>query len=164
LRYYENMEAKLHIFDGNNLKRYRLVHESPRNPYGDEQGYKNYYNSRFGGHIPVENSGLVKVFEFVKGANITGRAPTNSTVTIMNTIKTNIGRTFQYSQTTTSSPEGTYVFTVPYSTTGPIAGETNFDTKPEGQYSVTAGNITKQVDVGERDVLNGSTVTLDLKS
>jgi dolichyl-diphosphooligosaccharide--protein glycosyltransferase len=163
MRYYENMEAKLHIFDGNNLKRYRLVHESPRNPYGDEDYYKKVYNGLYGGQIPVENSGLVKVFEFVKGANITGRAPPNSTVTISNTIKTNIGRTIQYSQTTTSSPAGTYVFTVPYSTTGPIAGETNFDTKPEGPYTVTAGNVTKQVDVGERDVLVGGTVKVDLK-
>jgi oligosaccharyl transferase (archaeosortase A-associated) len=161
MRYYENMEAKLHIFDGNNLKRYRLVHESQRDPYGDEQGYKNIYNVLYGGKIQTENSGLVKVFEFVKGANITGRAPPDSTVTLTNTIKTNIGRTIQYSQATTSS-NGTYEFTVPYSTKGPIAGETNFDTQPEGPYTVTAGNVTKQVDVGERDVLDGGTVTLDI--
>ncbi len=161
-RYYENMVAKLHIFDGNSLKRYRLVHESPRNPYNDEQRYKNIYNFLYEGQIPVENSGLVKVFEFVKGANITGRASPDSTVTISSTIKTNIARTIQYSQTTTSSTDGTYVFTVPYSTTGPIAGETNFDTRPEGPYTVTAGNVTKQVVVGERDVLEGGTLTVDL--
>jgi dolichyl-diphosphooligosaccharide--protein glycosyltransferase len=160
-KYYEVMEAKLHIFDGNGLNRYRLVHESSRNPYGDEQGYKNIYNILYGGNIQVENSGLVKVFEFVKGANITGRAPPESTVTISNTIRTNIGRTIQYSQTTTAS-DGTYVLTVPYSTTGPIAGETNFDTQPEGKYTVTAGNVTRQVDVEEKDVLNGGTLTVDL--
>ncbi len=160
-KYYENMEAKLHIFDGNGLKRYRLVHESSQNPYGDEQGYKNIYNLLYGGNIPVENSGLVKVFEFVKGAKITGRAPSNTQVTLTNTIKTNIGRTLQYSQTT-ASDNGTYVFTVPYSTKGPVAGETNFDSQPEGAYTVTAGNITKQADVGERDVLDGGTVRLDL--
>lgn len=162
-KYYELMEAKLHIFDGNGLHSYRLVHESQRNPYGDEQGYKNIYNMLYGGNIPVENSGLVKVFEFVKGAKITGRAPPNAQVTLTNTIKTNIGRTFQYSQTTTSD-NGTYVFTVPYSTTGPVAGETNFDTQPEGLYTVTAGNITRHVDVSERDVLDGGTVTIDLLS
>jgi len=161
VRYYENMEAKLHIFDGDGLKRYRLVHESARNPYGDEQGYKNIYNVLYGGNIPVENSGMVKVFEFVKGAKITGRAPANSQVTLTTTIKTNIGRTFQYSQTTTAS-NATYIFTVPYSTEGPIAGETNFDTKPEDKYTVTAENVTMKVDVQEKDVLNGGTVTLDL--
>ncbi|VVB89943.1 Dolichyl-monophosphooligosaccharide--protein glycotransferase AglB [uncultured archaeon] len=161
LRYYDNMEAKLHIFDGNGLKRYRLVHESAQNPYSDEQMIKNVYNILYKGNIPVENSGLVKVFEFVKGANITGRAPAGSTVTLTNTIKTNIGRTIPYSQTTTAI-NGTYVFTVPYSTTGTISGQTNFDTMPTGPYNLTAGNLTKQVPVDENFVLNGGTVTLDL--
>jgi oligosaccharyl transferase (archaeosortase A-associated) len=160
MKYYENMEAKLHIFDGNNLKRYRLVHESQRNPYGDEQGYKKIYNALYGGQIPVENSGLVKVFEFVKGANITGRTPPDSTVTISNTIKTNIGRTIQYSQTTSSN--GTYAFTVPYSTLGTLPGETQFDTMPAEPYTITAGSISKQIDISEKDVLEGNTVTLDL--
>lgn len=160
-KYYEVMETKLHIFDGNGLKRYRLVHESARNPYGDDQWYKNVYNVLYGGKIQTENSGLVKVFEFVKGANITGRTPPNSTVTISNSIKTNIDRTIQYSQTTTAYG-GTYVFTVPYSTTGPIAGETQFDTMPTELYTITAGSISKQIDISEKDVLEGNTVTLDL--
>jgi dolichyl-diphosphooligosaccharide--protein glycosyltransferase len=160
IRYYENMEAKLHIFDGNNLKRYRLVHESARNPYGDEQSNKNIYNVLYKGNIPVENSGLVKVFEFVKGAKITGHATPDSTVTLTNTIKTNIGRTIQYKQVASSN--GTYELVVPYSTLGPISGQTQFDTKPAGAYTVTAGNISKQVEVSEKDVLEGGTVTLDL--
>jgi oligosaccharyl transferase (archaeosortase A-associated) len=163
-KYYDNMEAKLHIFDGNSLKNYRLVHESPLNPNTEggyaEQQYKYIYNTLYGGHIPVENSGLVKVFEYVKGAKITGRAPPNTTVTLANTIKTNIGRTISYSQTTTSN--GTYEFTVPYSTLGPIPGETQFDTKPTGAYTVIAGNVSKQIDVGEKDVLDGNALTLDV--
>ncbi|MBU4373444.1 MAG: hypothetical protein KJ714_03180 [Euryarchaeota archaeon] len=75
-------------------------------------------------------------------------------------MKTNIGRNIQYSQTTTSN--GTYAFTVPYSTLGPIPGETQFDTKPTGPYTVTAGNISKQIEVSEKDVLEGNTVTLNL--
>jgi oligosaccharyl transferase (archaeosortase A-associated) len=160
LKYYENMEAKLHIFDGNNLKRYRLVHESARNPYGDETSYKNIYNVLYKGNIPVENSGLVKVFEFVKGAKVTGRAPPNTTVTITNTIKTNIGRTIEYSQTTSSN--GTYEFTVPYSTLGPMPGETQFDTKPTGPYNVVSGNVSKTIDVVEKDNLDGNILILNL--
>jgi oligosaccharyl transferase (archaeosortase A-associated) len=163
-KYYDNMEAKLHIFDGNGLKNYRLVHESPTNPntiggYAEQQ-YKYIYNILYGGHIPVEDSGLVKIFEYVKGAKIEGHAPPNTTVTLTNTIKTNIGRTIQYSQTTSSN--GTYEFTVPYSTLDPIPGETLFDTKPTGPYTVTAGNISKPVNIKEEDILNGGTVTLDL--
>ncbi|MDP3103652.1 MAG: hypothetical protein Q8M95_03485 [Candidatus Methanoperedens sp.] len=91
----------------------------------------------------------------------------SGTLTAMNRgIRTNIGRMIQYSQTTTAA-NGTYIFTVPYSTpnhptAGPIAGETNFDTQLAGPYTVTAGNVTKTVDVGERDVLDGGIVTLDL--
>ncbi len=165
LKYFNTMEAKLHIFDTNGLHNYRLVHESTPAPYyrggNEEKWTKNVYNVLYGGNLPVEDSGYAKIFEYVKGANITGRAPSNTTVTLTNIIKTNIGRTIQYSQTTTAA-NGTYVFTVPYSTTGPIAGETNFDTQPTGKYTVTAGNVTKTVDVGERDVLDGGTVTLDL--
>jgi dolichyl-diphosphooligosaccharide--protein glycosyltransferase len=164
LRVFTSMEGKLHILDGNGLKQYRLVHESPTNP-NTEGGYmerfdKNVYNVLYGGNIPVEDSGVAKIFEYVKGAKITGRAPPNTIVTLTNTIKTNIGRTIQYSQNTSS--DGTYEFTVPYSTEGPIAGQTLFDTKPTGPYTVTAGNFSKPVSVKEEDVLNGGTVTLDL--
>ncbi len=163
-KYYENMAAKLHIFDGNRLKHYRLVHESSPNPYTlggyQEKSYKNIYNVLYGGSIAIEDSGVVKIFEYVDGAKITGTAPPDTTVTLTNTIKTNIGRTIQYSQTTSS--DGTYSFTVPYSTLGPIPEETQFDTKPAGPYTVTAGDISKQIDVSEKDVLEGRTVTLDL--
>jgi dolichyl-diphosphooligosaccharide--protein glycosyltransferase len=163
-KYYDNMEAKLHIFDGNGLKNYRLVHESPANPNTEggyqEKYYKNVYNVLYGGNIPVEDSGLVKVFEYVKGAKITGSAPPNTTVTLTNIIKTNTGRTIQYSQNTSSN--GTYEFTVPYSTLGPIPGETQFDTKPTGPYTIVAGNVSKTIDISEKDVLDGSTVILNL--
>ncbi|VVB90262.1 Dolichyl-monophosphooligosaccharide--protein glycotransferase AglB [uncultured archaeon] len=164
LKSFTSMEGKLHILDGNGLKQYRLVHESPTNP-NTEGGYrekfdKNVYNVLYRGNIPVEDSGVVKIFEYVKGAKITGRAPPNTMVTLTNTVSTNIGRTIQYSQNTSS--DGTYEFTVPYSTGKPIAGQTLFDTGPKGPYTVTAGNISKPVNVKEEDVLNGGTVTLDL--
>jgi len=162
--YYDTMEAKLHIFDTNGLHNYRLVHESTPNPYvsggNQEKWTKNVYNVLYSGNLPVEDSGYAKIFEYVKGAKITGRAPPNTTVTLTNTIKTNIGRTISYSQTTSS--DETYAFTVPYSTLGPIPGETQFDTKPTGPYTVTIGNVSKQIDVKEKDVLDGNTLTLDL--
>ncbi|NJD53210.1 MAG: oligosaccharyl transferase, archaeosortase A system-associated [Candidatus Methanoperedens sp.] len=181
-KYYDTMESRLHIFDTNGMKYYRLVHESRPNP-NTQGGYyevgvynqgnqiapvcdqnicvgKYWYNFAFKSDIPVEYSGYAKVFEYVKGARITGSAPTGTNVTLTNTIKTNIGRTIQYKQVTTSN--GAYAFTVPYSTLGPIQGETRFDTAPVGPYSVTAGNVSKQVDVAERDVLDGGTITIDI--
>ena len=164
MKYYDTMEAKLHIFDANGLHNYRLVHESTPNPYvrggNSEKWFKNVYNVLYGGNLPVEDSGYAKIFEYVKGAKITGHAPPNTTITLTNTIKTNIGRTISYSQTYYSN--GTYEFTVPYSTLGPIPGETQFDTKPAGAYTVTADNVSKQIDVSETDVLEGNTLSLNL--
>jgi dolichyl-diphosphooligosaccharide--protein glycosyltransferase len=165
MKYYNTMESKLHIFDTNGLRNYRLVHESTPNPYtsggNEEKVYKSIYNTlNRASLIPAEESGYAKIFEHVKGAKITGKTPPNSIVTLTNTIKTNIERTVQYKQATTSN--GTYELVVPYSTLGPISGQTQFDTKPTGAYTVTAGNISKQVEISEKDVLEGGTVTLDL--
>ncbi|HEY9206294.1 MAG TPA: oligosaccharyl transferase, archaeosortase A system-associated [Candidatus Methanoperedens sp.] len=182
-KYLNTMEARLHIFDGTGLKNYRMVHESSANPgtrggsseigvYMDNGKLvslcsggicagKYWINKLYGENLPLEYSGYAKIFEVVKGAKITGRAPPNTTVIISNTINTNIGRKFQYSQTATTS-DGTYVLTVPYSTLGPIPGETQFDTRPEGPYNVTAGSVLQKINISEKDVLEGNTVTLNL--
>ncbi len=157
LRYFNSMEARLHIFDGNDLKQYRLVHESPAG-YSAETGYKNVYNQLFGGSIPETNTGYVKIFEYVKGATIKGTAPANETVSISATIKTGLGRTFEYSQTTSG---GNYEFTVPYSTEGHVPGQTQFDTRPVASYTVSYGNTTKEVRVSEMDVLDGNTIVVN---
>ncbi|WP_048141410.1 MULTISPECIES: oligosaccharyl transferase, archaeosortase A system-associated [unclassified Methanosarcina] len=157
MRYYNSMESRLHFFDGNGMKQYRLVHESWAGQ-SDEVGYKQVYNYLFGGSIPETDTGYVKVFEYVKGAKITGSASPNETVNIKTTILTGQGRTFDYSQSTTSDSEGRYEFTVPYSTEGPISGETQFDTAPAGAYVVSYGNTTTEVRVSEVAVLKGEDV------
>jgi dolichyl-diphosphooligosaccharide--protein glycosyltransferase len=162
MKYLNSMEMKLHLLDGNGLEHYRMVHESeaynPGNePYVNLEMYYNVYNMWTQENIPVDSaSGFVKIFEYVEGTTITGTAPANETVTISTTIQTNQGRTFIYSQTTTS--DGTYSFTVPYSTTGPIEGETQFDTMPTGPYVISYGGTQQEVSVSETDVLNGNTI------
>ena len=163
--WYTSMEGRLHIFDGDGLKHYRLVHESQANPYvrggNEEQRCKALYNMLYGGNLQVENTGFVKIFEFVDGATITGKATDGTIVKISNSIMTNQGRLFTYTQTATVE-NGTYSFVVPYSTLGPIPDETNFDTRPTGPYTITAGDVSKTVDVAEQDVLDGGTVTVNL--
>jgi len=156
-RYYNSMEARLHIFDGSGLKKYRMVHETQAYQT-DETGYKNVYNFFLGGNLPVENTGYVKIFEYVKGAKIIGTASPNESVKISTTILTGQGRTFEYSQSTTSDSQGRYEFTVPYSTEGSLAGETQFDTAPSGPYIVSYGDTTKEVRVSEEAVLKGEEV------
>jgi dolichyl-diphosphooligosaccharide--protein glycosyltransferase len=156
-RYFNSMMSRLHILDGNGLKQYRLVHETWAYQT-QEVGYKQVYNFLYGSSIPEVDTGYIKIFEYVKGAKITGTASPNETVNINTTILTGQGRTFEYSQSTTSDSEGRYEFTVPYSTEGPISGETQFDTAPSGPYVVSYGDTTKEVRVSEEVVLKGEEV------
>jgi len=155
-RYFNTMEARLHIFDGDGLEQYRMVHETPAANTA-EAGYKQVYNVLFGGNVEVVNTGYVKIFEYVDGATITGQAPDGEKVTITNTIRTTTGRTFEYSQSTTVT-DGTYEFVVPYSTEGPMSGQTQFDTAPTGSYKVSFGDTTESVRVSESAVLNGGEI------
>ncbi len=163
---YNAMMMRLHLFDGDGLKTYRLVHESVPAPTADdavgfgEAGFKDVYNKLYGGNLTVDYTGHVKIFEHVTGARITGKAPVNATISISLKIKTNQGRDFTYSQKTVSN--GEYTLIVPYSTEGPISGETNFDTKPIGKYVLTTNNISRDISVNERMVLDGGTETVDL--
>lgn len=156
-RYFKTMEARLHIFDGDGLNQYRMVHETPALTTQDQEvGYKSVYNALFGGKIEENNTGYVKIFEYVKGATIIGNAPTGQNVTISNTIVTNQGRRFTYSQTAIS--DGTYKFVVPYSNTGPIDGQTKFDVAPKSPYTVSYGGQNIHVSVSEDDVIKGNKI------
>lgn len=163
---YNAMMMRLHLFDGDGLKTYRLVHESVPAANADgnvgygEAGFKDVYNKLYKGNLPVAYTGAVKIFEHVKGARITGKAPANTTVSVSLNVRTNQNRDYSYSQKTISN--GTYELIVPYSTEGPISGETQFDTKPTGKYTITAGNSSKQLVVNEKDVLEGEIINLDL--
>ena len=79
----------------------------------------------------------------------------------LNNIMIKQGRFFTSTQTATVD-DGTYSFEVPYSTLCPIPGETNFDTRPTGPYTITARNLSKTVDVTEQDVLNCEIVNIYL--
>ena len=112
---------------------------------------------------------FVKVFEYIKGARIEGRAPDGSIVVIATNITTNQGREFVYSQITISN--GSYEFVVPYSTKRPIERGTNFDVLA-APYKIVAGHIEnetivwdwdreKEVEVAEKEVIEGKTVRVD---
>ncbi len=156
-RYYNSMEARLHILDGNDLKQYRMVHETWADQT-QEVVYRQVYNLLFRGNIPEVDTGYIKIFEYVKGAKVTGTVSPNETVKIGTKILTGQGRTFDYFQSTTSDSSGRYEFTVPYSTEGPISGGTQFDTSPSGPYVLRYGDTTKEVRINEEAVLKGETI------
>ena len=174
MRYFNSMEGRLHIFDGVSLSHYRLVHESTAGG-SSERGYKWVYNLQptlypdlfetrhqdIPAEIAESDTGYVKIFEYVPGAKITGTAPPNSTATLSIPILTNQGRTFEYVQTATASPDGTFTLIAPYSTDGPIApgdGGTWFDTAPSDMYTVITAIGSYPVSVSEADVLAGNVI------
>ena len=159
LSYYKTMEAKLHIFDGSGLKHYRMVFESDfvgKNTWNgiNEIIYKIVCRAYGYGNPPKGTTGYVKIFEYVKGAKITGKTNA-SIVKITTTIKTNQNRTFEYVQIAKVKNEK-YEFIVPY------AQETRYPVKPIKPYTIIAGNVTKTVVLSDEDVENGKTIVIDI--
>jgi dolichyl-diphosphooligosaccharide--protein glycosyltransferase len=173
LKTFKSMTGRLHILDTIGLKRYRLIHETPPSPNSmnakigagvdQEKQFKFIYNQLFKQNLPVGDSGYVKIFEYVKGAQITGTAPANTQVEVSLNIKTNIGRDIAYRQWVVSDSNGNFEITVPYSTVEAENGQTKFDTKATGRYNIRAKDITKEFDVDELDVLNGRIIPIDIR-
>jgi len=123
------------------LQHYRLVHES---------------------ETAVTSSGqkLVKTFEHVPGVVVSGAAPAGTRVVASVPIMTNKNRAFLYQQSNVSDSSGHFTLVLPYSTEGPIANGTNFDTKPMTSYTLTVGDKSFELKVPEQLVLAGDVITV----
>jgi len=93
----------------------------------------------------------VKVFEYVKGATITGMADPGSTVELNLKISTPYGQG-TYHNDTEAGPDGLYSFVVPYYTSS-----SSF-VKTDAAYSIAVGSLSTSVAVPESAVLNGTTI------
>jgi dolichyl-diphosphooligosaccharide--protein glycosyltransferase len=115
------------------LSHYRLIHESPDNASV----------TMFPESTPVTIPGmkLVKIFEFVTGAQIPGEG------IIELPVVTNTGRVFVYRQESEGGG-----FTVPYSTDG-----NPYEVRATGQYHIIG--TTRYINVTEVDVIQGNRVT-----
>jgi dolichyl-diphosphooligosaccharide--protein glycosyltransferase len=121
------------------LQHFRLVHES---------------------ETPVTTSGQkwVKIFENVPGAVVSGSATAGTRVSATVDILTNQNRLFKYSQSNITDSDGRFTLILPYSTEGPIAGGTQFDTMPQGNYTLVVGSTAYGLRVPERYVLEGASI------
>jgi asparagine N-glycosylation enzyme membrane subunit Stt3 len=118
------------------MQHYRLVHESEHGPV-------------------YQGTNFVKTFEHVPGAVIKGSAAPGTNVSVAVPVMTNIDRAFVYRQSNITDASGQFTLVVPYSTEGPIAGGTNFDTRPLGPYQLSVGDTNYEVRVPEEYVLSG---------
>ena len=162
-RYLDSMVFRLHMLDANGLEQYRFVYESipaasNSNIGSQETLYKQIYNQLYSQNISTANTGYVKIFEYVEGAVLTGKADPNAVVDLSLTIQTNQYHIYNYAQSTTADANGNFSFRVPYSTTGPSGDSTNFAVKPMNSYTIKSGDKSAKIDVTEKDVLNGNTV------
>ena len=167
--YDNSMITRLHILDGRaessekeingkkiksdikTLSHFRLVYESEATALSFLNNSKE-----------EEEIKLVKVFEYVKGARITGKTHPNREIKMSTEVTTNQQRTFIYEQDVLSSENGSFEFTVPYSTFGKggrIAGQTQFEVfaKP---YKLKTSLVEVSVDITEKNVLNGDAINV----
>jgi dolichyl-diphosphooligosaccharide--protein glycosyltransferase len=130
---------KLHDQNGANLGNLRLVHES------------NVFNV---GH---NKSNVVKIFEYVPGAKITGTSSPHKLVNVTLYLKSNTGRKFKYENKAMADMNGFFEITVPYSTE-----KTDSGINAISAYNLSAGeNITEPVIyITESDVLNGNRIKI----
>ncbi len=163
VNYFKTMEARLHLMDGCGLSHYRMVYESSSSAGTfmglEEMIYRSVFDSMYAKSfgIPKVNvtpTGFVKVFEFVKGVKVTGKADAKS-VTVSVKIKTNQNRTFIWEKTV-PVVNGTYSVVVPY------AQNTTYPVKPVGDYTIRAGNIVKHFSVTDEQVEKGAVLRIDL--
>ncbi len=164
--YDNSMAARLHLLDGRAwqppvdskatstitaLHHFRLIYES-----STPSAYTN--------NLFTNNSGevkMVKIFEYVKGAVVSGTAPKDATVTLSTKVVTNQNRTFVW-QLNAKAKDGKFSFVVPYSTGKPIAGGTNFAVRAT-TYQLTIGKIKKSVPVTEADIIRGKEIKISTK-
>lgn len=134
--FFATMLSRLHVFDGDGLSNYRLIYES--------------------GTTAIRSPDLkyVKIFEYVPGATIAGKADGDVKLTL--SVMTNQRRIFEYTRQVTAS-NGSYEIKVPYATQGG-----KYATAPLSDYIIQTASKAKAVSVNEQDVLEGRILRVDL--
>ncbi len=128
------------------LDRYRLVYES----------------DFLAGSATVNDSGVsyYKIYEFVLGARLQGKAGTGLPVTVSLPISTSRNRKFVYFNRVITDSNGDFSFQLPYSTV-----ESQGGTLPMGNYTVRIGGSKPfQVAVTEDDIFLGKTIHVDSRN
>ncbi len=133
---------KLHNLDGTSLGNFRLVHESTTNTTDSK----------------ISNENTVKVFEYVKGATLSGTVSPNEAVMATLELTSNTGRKLIYQKGDVADEKGLFEIVVAYPTES-----TGNGVHATSAYSLTEGDSTvTEVQVTENDILNGSRIELNI--
>lgn len=100
----------------------------------------------------------IKIFEFVKGAKITGRCRPGQKVVLSCRLMTNFDRVFEYSNIVEADARGNFAAVFPYSTKGRFYGVT-----PVARAVAYTETDAVFFDVAEEDVNEGKTIPVDLR-
>ncbi len=138
-RYYGSMYSRL--FNGDGL--------GGRDPLGYVAGGLQHYRLVYMTHGSYDP---VKVFEYVKGATISGTATPGAKLEISLNV-TALDGNHTYHGSTLADAGGAYAFTVPYPTSSTVGTTTT-----GAAYTITAGNSSTRVQVPASAVDNGGSV------
>lgn len=135
------MLVKLHVYDGSGSGHYRLLYESNTTVTKDPE---------------VK---YVKVFEYVPGVTITGKAEPGETVYGATTLVSNRGREFDYYNSAIADEDGTYSLFIAYPTEG-----SNSSTHAVVPYTIIGdkSRSSKEIGVTESAVQAGEVLLLDI--
>lgn len=140
-KFRNTMLSKLHVYDGSQMGHYRLIHESSTTVTTNPE---------------VKD---VKIFEYVKGATIEGKAQPNEVVYGAVTLLSNKGRKFDYFNSALADTNGNYKLVVSYPTEG---GQSEVSALVPYTVVGKKSQSEKQIQISENNVKNGDTVGLDL--
>lgn len=140
-KFMSTMLVRLHIFDGSTTGHYRLVYES---------------NTTVTKNPEVK---YVKVFEYVPGVTLKGKAQPDEVVYGATTIITNNGRKFDYYNSAVADSSGNYTLVLAYPTQ-----ERDSSTYAILPYTIIGdkSRVSKKVNVTESEVQTGEVLMLDI--
>lgn len=101
----------------------------------------------------------IKIFEKVKGATITGTAPSGTKVTLDLKLITKFKRIFTYTVATTAQ-NNQFAITVAYPTEKMQGQDYSYDITPLGKYQLTIAGKVQEIAVPEKAIMNGETLTI----
>ncbi|MCX9012757.1 MAG: oligosaccharyl transferase, archaeosortase A system-associated [Candidatus Methanoperedens sp.] len=145
--YYNTVYARLFLLDGSSvenplksdakaLSRYRLVYES-NTTWLNKTGLKK-----------------IKIFEYVPGAKIKGKAQPGARLNISVPVSTNRNRTFNYINRIEADARGNFTLVVPYATEG-----TPYGTGPDGNYTLSVNGLpARSIRVSNQQVMRGDSI------